>query len=94
MIGDPGRLEAPRNRCKLSQITNVERVGRANRKRHAVHHDRILRPHALENFEGPATLDHEVLRDDLEPVHQRLLVKDVNVVGTAQTDAEAEWCKI
>jgi hypothetical protein len=27
MVGEPGRLEALYNRCKLSLITNVERVG-------------------------------------------------------------------
>jgi hypothetical protein len=94
MIGDPGRLEAARDRCELSQITYIQRVGRTNRKRHTVHHDRISRTHALEDFERSATIDHEVLRGDLEPVHWRVIVEDVQVVGTAQTDAETERGKI
>jgi len=94
MIGDPGRLEAPRDLRKLFQIHNIERVRRANRKRHTMHHDRILSPHTLQDFEGSATFNHEVLRDDLEPVQPRTILQDMRIMGTAQANAEAERCEI
>ncbi len=54
-----------------------------------MHHDRIVGAHAFENFQRPAALDHEVFRNDLEPVHRRMLFEDVYVMRTSQPDAKA-----
>ena len=54
-----------------------------------MHHDRIVGAHAFENLQRPPTLDHEILRDDLEPVHRRMLLEDVYVMRTAEPHAKA-----
>ena len=38
---------------------------------------------------GRPRVDHEVFRDDLEPVHHRLARKDVLVMRNAETDSDA-----
>jgi hypothetical protein len=40
-------------------------------------HDAVLREDFVEHLERPTTLDHECLRDDLEPGHDRFLLEDV-----------------
>ena len=55
-----------------------------------MHHDRIVRAHAFENFQRPPALDHKVLRDDLEPVHRRMLFEDVYVMRTTEPHTEAQ----
>ena len=59
-----------------------------------MHHDRIVRADTFENLERPSALDHEVLRDDLEPVHRRMIVEDMRVVRATEPNTEAQWPKV
>ena len=43
----------------------------------------------IEHMERTARIDHEVFRDDLEPIDGRLLRQDVLVMRHAQADADA-----
>ena len=48
----------------------------------------ILFEDAVENFERPSPVDHEVFGNDLEPVDDRLSFKNVPVMWNAQTDSD------
>ena len=68
------------------------RIGRGHRAevhRDAVLHDAVLLEDLIEHGERAAGVDHEVFRDDFEPVHDRLAREDVLVVRNAQADADA-----
>jgi hypothetical protein len=51
--------------------------------------DAIPLKNLIEHGERAASVNHEVLRDNFEPVYDRLARKDVLVMGNAQTDADA-----
>ena len=51
-------------------------------------HNAILLKNLIENSEWPSSIDHEILRDDFEPVNYRLARKDVRIVGNTQADAD------
>ena len=56
---------------ELRQIVEIQRIGAADRQRHAVHHDRIALGDLVEHIARPAAGIHEVFRDDLEPIDLR-----------------------
>jgi hypothetical protein len=58
-------------------VRAVGLVGGAEVHRDAVLHDAVLLEDLVEHSSGPAAVDHEVFRDDLEPVDDRLLREDV-----------------
>src|SRR5205085_10146538 len=55
-----------------------------------VQDDRVALRDLLEHVAGPPLRVHEVLADDLEPVHLGLVLEDVVEVDRAEADAEAE----
>ncbi len=57
--------------------------------RDAVLHDAVLLEDLIEHCQRAAGVDHEVLRDDLEPVDHRLAREDVLVVRNAEADSDA-----
>ena len=78
VIGDPGRLEASRERRSVAQVRAIERIGAADRHRDAVQHDRIaLRGCARGACSGAAARDEIVLGDHLEPVDARSAGQDL-----------------
>ena len=67
----------------------VERIGRTEVHRHAMLDDAVLFEQKVERLQRLPAIDHEILRDDLEPVDDRFLIEDVLVVWDAQPDADA-----
>ncbi len=59
-----------------------------------MHHDRIAIAHGGQDLERAPAGDHEVLGDNLEPVHRRMIFEDVNIVGPAQAHAKAQKRKV
>ena len=90
VVGDPGRLDVARERGQLRQVALVERIGRADRQRHAVQHHRVVAADRLQHAARVAARDHEVLGDHLEPADVRLGFDDVAVVLAPQTQAASE----
>ena len=68
MIGDPGRLDAAGELAHVYEILPVERIGAADRQRHAVHDEREAVANALEIMQRLAARDQVILGDDLEPI--------------------------
>ncbi len=63
----------------------------------STHESSILRmtvADRFKHFQRTASRHHEVLRDDLEPIHCRTLLDDVAVMLPAQADSEPEERKI
>ncbi len=67
----------------------TESVDRAKIHRHAVLHDAILLENLVEHFERTSAINHEIFRDDLKPIDDRLLFQDVAVMRHAQADSDA-----
>ena len=89
MVGKPGRVGALDQALELAQVLAVEAVGRAEIHGHAVLDDAVLLEDLVEHLERTAAVDHEVFRDDLEPVDGRFAREDVLVMRHAQADADA-----
>ena len=89
MIGEPGRLGALDQALELLQMLAIELVRRAEIHRHAMLDDAVLLEDRIEHFERAAAIDHEVFRDDLEPIDHRLLLEDVPVMRHAQADSDS-----
>jgi hypothetical protein len=70
-------------------MLSVELVSRTEIHRYAMLDDTVLFQDAIEHFERPASVDHEVLRNDLKPVDNRLFRQNVPVVWDAKTDPDA-----
>jgi hypothetical protein len=51
--------------------------------------DAVLLENAIEHFERSSAIDHEIFRDDLEPVDDRFLFENVAIVRHAKSDADA-----
>src|SRR5262245_12290463 len=90
MIRYPGRLEAVDEPAELAEIGLAQRIGRADRQRHAVQHERGQRPGVFENPQGPPATDYEVLRDRLEPVDPGAAVEHARIVGGPQSNPVTE----
>ena len=67
----------------------IQPIGRAEIHGHSVLHDAVLLENLIEHFERPAAVDHEIFRDDFEPIDDRFLFQDVTVMRHAQADADA-----
>jgi hypothetical protein len=55
----------------------------------AMLNDSILIENLIEDLQRSATVDHVVFRNDLKPIHHRLLRQDVIVVPHSQTNSHA-----
>ena len=90
MIGNPGRLHAPLQPLQPGQMLLIERIRAADRKRHAVHRDRIVGSDPVQPMQGPAARNHEILAGDLEPAHLGPGLDNLGVMRRAQSEPEAE----
>ena len=70
-------------------MLTIERLSRTKVHGHAVLHDPILFENLVENHEWPATLDHIVLGDDLEPIDHGFVPQNVAIVWDSQPDPNA-----
>jgi hypothetical protein len=57
-------------------------------------HYAVLLEDRIEHFERAAAIDHEILRDDLEPIDHRFLRENVPVMRHAQANADSILGKI
>ena len=94
MIGEPGRLRALHQPLELLQMLAVQPVGRAEIHRDAMLDDAVLLEDRIEHLERAAAIDHEVFRDDLEPIDHRFLRENVPVMRNAQADADSVFGEI
>src|SRR5260221_1675246 len=74
-------------------MLSVEFVSRTEIHRYAVLDDAVLFKDGIEHFERPASVDHEILRDDLKPIDDRLFRENVPVMWHAQADPNAAFCE-
>ena len=72
----------------------AQTIGRTEIHSHAVLDDAVLLQNLIEHFERPSAIDHEIFRDDLEPIDNRFLGKNVSVMRHAQTDADSVFGEI
>src|SRR5882724_3918442 len=52
-------------------------------------HDPVLLEILIEHFERPARIDHEILRNNFEPVHDRLLRENMLIMRHTEADSDA-----
>src|ERR1700719_1053313 len=55
--------------------------------------DSITLKNLIENLQGSPTIDHVVLGDDLEPIHNRLFGENMLVMRHAKTYPNSEVCE-
>ena len=89
MIAEPGGLGAVNQCLQAAKMLGIGRGDGAEVHGDAMLDDSILFEDSIERGQWTAGIDHEVFRDDLEPVHDRLAGEDVLVVRNAETDSDA-----
>src|ERR1700733_10533285 len=89
MVGEPGRLCSPSQRLQSPEMFAIQRLCRAEIHRNTVLDDSVPLENLVEHLQSATTIHHVVLGDDLKPIHDRLLRKDVIVVRNSQTDSYA-----
>src|SRR5262252_8319580 len=67
----------------------TEPIGGAEIHRHAVLYDAILLKNLIEYLQRTTAIDHEVLRNNLEPVDNRFFLEDMAVMRHPEADADA-----
>ena len=90
MIRDDRRLEPIGEQAELGEVVLTNRIRRPDRKRHALQSCRRHRSCLLQNRQGSTAAQHEVLRDDLEPIDRETTIEDERVVRGAKTDTLSE----
>ena len=93
MIGEPRGLCSFYQTLKTFLMLPVEFISRAEIHRYPVLDDMILFEDRIENFQGPAPVDHEILGNDLKPIDDRLFREDVPVMWHPQADPDAVFCE-
>ena len=89
VIGKPWRMRAPGQAPEPLQVLAIRPVRGAEVHRDAMLDHAILLEDPVQDLEGASAIDHEILRDDLKPIHPRLFLEDVPVMRHAQPDADA-----
>ena len=84
MVGHPARADGVAERAELAQVLEVERIGRADRERDAVHRDRVARRDPIEDEPRPPRGLHVVFAEDLEPGHGGLVLENMRVVRRSE----------
>src|SRR5882724_10586454 len=87
VIGHPRGCDAIDERTQRVEVPVAQRIGRAERQGHPVQDHRTARARSLEHGQRPAAVDHEVLRDRLEPVHPRRAIEHPREMRRSQPDA-------
>ena len=88
VVGEPRGLGEFYQPFEALEMCPVKLIGRAEVNRYPVLDDTVLFEDLIENFQRPASLDHEILRDDLEPVDDGFAREDVVVVRNSQADSD------
>jgi len=88
MVAEPRSVGAADQRLEPLEMFGIGRSHRPEVHRHAMLHNTVLLQNPIEHGQRPARVAHEVFRDDLEPVDDRLAREDVVVVGNAQADSD------
>src|SRR5208337_388844 len=94
MIGNPSRLEAPRKIAQSPEVGAIQRIGRSDRHRNAMHRDRIVCAHSFQHLERASARDHKIFRNDLEPIYLGTSLEHVAVVLTSKPDTVTEHRKV
>jgi hypothetical protein len=89
MIGKPRGMGAFDQCPEPLEVLAVGVARGAEVHRDAMLDDAILLEDFVEHIKGAAGIDHEVLRNNLEPIDDRLLFEDMPVMRHAQADADA-----
>jgi len=93
MIGEPGSFGALDQAFQAFEMLAIGAVRGAEVHGNAVLHDAILIENLIEDMHRPAAIDHEIFRNDFEPIDYRLAGEDVLVVRGTQTDPDAIFCE-
>ncbi len=83
MVGEPRSLRPSSQLFETFEMFPVQGLRRAEIHRNPVLHDPILIEDVVEHLQRPSTVDHIVLGDDLKPVDDGLLGKNVLIVRNA-----------
>jgi hypothetical protein len=89
VIAQPGGSGAFDQSLELAEVVAIGAGGVAEVHGDAVLNDPILFEDLVKDVERPATVDHVVFRNDLEPIDARLLLQNMLVMRDAETDADA-----
>ena len=90
VIGHPGWLDLGGERSQPVEVGFVERIDRAQGKGDTVKHDRVVAARRPENPPRVAAFDHEVLGDDLQPIHAEPAGGRVVILRRPQSQAASE----
>src|SRR5579872_3782132 len=88
MVSEPRSLGALDQRLEAAQMLPVQRLRRAEIRRNSMLDHSITFENQVQRRERAPTVDHVILRDDLEPIHYRFLVENVSVMRNPQTDPD------
>src|ERR1700761_4595030 len=77
MIRQPRRLGAPGEIFQALEMLAVERLRRTEVHGNAMLHNVVLVENLVQYLERISPAHHVVFRDDLEPIHNRLLCQDM-----------------
>src|ERR1700681_2103554 len=89
MIGKPRGFGALDQRLQALQVIAVQTLGRAEIHGDAMLDHTVTLENPVQRSEWASAINHEVLRDDLEPVHHRRPLENMLVMRNAKADADA-----
>ena len=89
VVTEPGSFGAADELLETAQMLGIGRGHGAEVHGDAVLDDAILLENLIEHGQWAAGVDHEVLRDDFEPVDDGLAREDVLVMRNAEADSDA-----
>ena len=88
MVAKPGGASATDKGFETAQVFRIWSGHRTEVHGDAMLHDAILLEDLIENGQRTTGIDHEVLRDDFEPIYHRLAGKNVLIVRNAQANSD------
>jgi hypothetical protein len=71
-------------------MLTIQRLGRAKVHGNSVLNDLVLLEDLIKDMQRASAVEHIVLRDDLEPADDRLLIQNVVVMRNAKADPDSE----
>ena len=93
MIGQPRGIGPFHQALEFFQMLPIQRFGRTEIHGNTVLHDLVLLEDLIENMKRPPAIHHEILRDDLEPIHHGLPLEYVTVMRHPKSNANSVICK-
>jgi hypothetical protein len=94
VVGKPRSVCALNEPLETFEMFTVGLFSRAEIHGNAMLNNAVLFENLVEDFQRPTSVAHEILGNDLKPIDDRLLFKDVAVVGYAQADANAVFGEV